>query len=267
MLTDTHCHLYIKYSEEELDAVLERAWQAGLARILIPGIDLESSRRAVQICERDERLFAAVGVHPNDSLTWTDETGDALRELARHPKVAAIGEIGLDYYRDWAPPAQQMKVLAAQLELAAESGLPVVLHNRQAWQDLWPAVRDWQAGLASSGLELARRPGVLHAFEGSLEQAEAAVRRGFRISIGGPVTYKNASERQRLAAELDLETILIETDSPYLTPQQYRGQRNEPAYVRFVAEKIAELRELAPEIAGEITTRNAARLFRWEPSD
>jgi TatD DNase family protein len=264
VLVDTHCHLYIKYSEEELPAILERAWQVGLERILIPGIDLASSRRAVELSEQDARLYAAVGVHPNESLTWTEQSRRELGELARHPRVVAIGEIGLDYYRTYAPHEQQKRALIEQLELAAEMGLPVAIHNRNAWDELWPILSGWQAELERQGADLAERPGVLHAYDGGREQAEAALKQHFRLGFGGPVTYKNALERQKLAAELLLEMIVIETDAPYLTPQQHRGQRNEPAYVRFVAEKIAELREQDPDFIAKATSQNAARLFRWD---
>lgn len=267
LLTDTHCHLYFNLYQEDLEAVLERAWKTGIGRILIPGIDLDTSRQAAALSERHPNLFAAVGVHPNDCAGWNVEMLAELKKLAAHEKVLAIGEIGLDYYREHTTPELQQQALRDQLELAEELSLPVVIHNRESWDDLWSILAPWQENLAAKQSPLANRPGVLHSFDGTIEQASKAIRHHFLIGVTGPVTFKNAPDRQRLVSELPLDSLLIETDSPYLTPQPFRGRRNEPAYVVFINEKIAELHQQPPDALAEITYQNAARLFRWDNID
>jgi TatD DNase family protein len=263
MLTDTHCHLDIEHFEADRDAVLARAWETGLDRILIPALEVESCQRVLALAETDSRLFAAVGVHPNSATTWNSTTLPALRILASHPKVVAIGEIGLDYYWDFAPKEIQIPVLQAQLDLATELQLPVVIHNRDATQDVLAIVLDWQAGLAAVGHPLARRPGVLHSYSGDGEAAEKAIGANFCLGVTGPVTFKKAHELQALIANIPLACLLIETDSPYLTPHPNRGKRNEPANVKWVVEKIAALKGLSYEEVSRQTSENAARLFRW----
>lgn len=263
-LTDTHCHLNLNTFQGHLDPILERAWERGVGRILVPGIDVETSRAAVSLAERHANLYAAVGVHPGDASTWQNDTLDDLRELAHHPKVAAIGEIGLDYYRDRSPRPLQREVFQAQLTLAAELNLPVVIHSRDAIDDVWNDLSAWQAGLARMESALAGQPGVLHSYDGALEAAQQAVENGFYIGISGPVTYKNARERQRIVSALPLEHLLMETDAPFLTPHPFRGRwPNEPAYVAFVIEKVAELHELPLETVIQTTWNNAAQLFNW----
>jgi len=268
-LADTHCHLDFNLFNEDREQVLERARQAGLLHILNPGIDLASSRLAQKLAETYDSVCAAVGVHPNDSLTWEEAsptgggTLQALRELAARPKVVAIGEIGLDYYRERAPHAVQQAVFRRQLDLAAELALPVVVHNRQASADVLRILAEWQSGLAKSGSPLADRPGVLHSYAGDLVTARQAISLGFLIGITGPVTFKNALDLQKVVSALPLESLLIETDAPFLTPHPHRGQRNEPAYVRMVAEKIAFLHNRPVSVVAETTSANASRLFNW----
>lgn len=263
-LTDTHCHLNLNIFQDCLDPVLARAWEGGIGRILIPGIDIESSRAAVALAERHENLYAAVGVHPGDASTWQSGTLDSLRELAQHPKVVAIGEIGLDYYRDKAPRSQQRDVFRAQLVLAAEIGLPVIIHNRESMDDLWADLSEWHAHLSQHSSMLAEHPGVLHSYDDTLEMAQRAIASGFFIGVSGPVTFKNAVAHQNLVSALPLEHLLIETDTPFLTPHPYRGRwPNEPAYVRYVAEKIAELHHKPLDTVTQITWNNATQLFRW----
>lgn len=260
---DTHCHLDFHAFEADRPEVLERARQAGVERILIPGIDLAGSRAALALVEQDERLFLAAGVHPNSALTWQADSAETLRSLAAHPRVAALGEIGLDYYRDHAPRPVQRQVFVEQLRLAAELGLPVVIHNRQATEDLLAILADWHAGLVAGGSPLAGRPGVLHSYGEALEPARQALAMNFFIGITGPVTFKNAPELQGVVRELPLEALLIETDAPFLTPHPHRGRRNEPAYVAWVAQKIAQLQNRPLEAVARQTTHNAARLFGW----
>jgi TatD DNase family protein len=224
---------------------------------------VESAHGVLALAETDLRLFAAIGMHPNSAKTWDDDSLSQLRELATHPKVVAIGEIGLDYYWDFAPKEVQHPVLKTQLTFAAEVQLPVVIHNRDATEDVIEILLAWQMGLEQAGNPLAQRPGVLHSFSGDAEAAERAVVANFYIGITGPVTFKNAPDLQTLVSDLPLSHILIETDAPYLAPHPYRGKRNEPAYVKGVAEKIAELKSISFEEVAQKTTENAARLFRW----
>lgn len=262
-LCDTHCHLNLNIFQEDLAETLQRAWDAGLERILIPGIDVATSRAAVALCDRYPNLYAAVGVHPGDASTWNEDSLTILKDLAGHPKVVAIGEIGLDYYRDRSPRPLQREVFRAQLALAGELNLPVVLHNRESLDDLTAELLTWQAQLATSRSPLSARPGVLHSFDGDLPTARQFVECGFAIGISGPVTFKNAALRQQVAAELPLEHLLIETDAPYLTPHPYRGRRNEPAYVAQIASKLAELHQQSDEVIRRVTWNHAAQLFDW----
>lgn len=270
MLADTHCHLNLDTYNNDRVEVLERARIAGVERILVPGIDLASSREAVNLAETYAEVFAAVGVHPNDALSWDENTFNELRELARHPKVKAIGEIGLDYYRQQTPHDLQRHVLRQQLALAVEAGLPGVVHIRntnledhRATADVLNIVKEWQSELAGSGSNLEGCPGVLHSFSDGEEAAKEALRLNFRIGITGPVTFRNAAVLQQVVRSLPLERLLIETDAPFLTPHPNRGLRNEPANVRFVAEKVAQIRSLSYDDVAKETYLNAKRLFNW----
>jgi len=264
-LADTHCHLYFELFREDLQEVLERSKASGITCIMIPGIDLETSRQAVALTESHPGLYAAVGFHPNDiSGGWTQNTLKELETLARHPKVRAIGEIGLDYYRDRTPRNVQQEVFKVQLDLAADLELPVIIHNRDALQDLWPILSDWQSQLERSGSQIAHRPGVLHSFEGDLETANLVIQHHFLIGVSGPVTFKNAKDRQLVIARLPLEALLLETDAPFLTPHPFRGRRNEPARIVNIAKKLAELKLLAVEEIAFQTSKNAELLFQWK---
>ncbi len=271
-LTDTHCHLDFERFDADRPDVIARAWAAGVARILIPSIDLPSARRTVELAAVHPILYAAVGIHPTDSLTWDAQTPQALRQLAAdNMKVVAIGEIGLDYYWDAAPHAHQKMVLQAQLNLAAELHLPVIIHLREKGDAPHGPCADaaleiltgWVHRLRVESNPLAARPGVLHSFSGSLQTAQQAIALGFYIGISGPVTYKNAQQKQQVVAALPLERILIETDAPFLAPVPQRGKRNEPAFVHHIADKIAEIHKINPEEVAAVTSANAARLFSW----
>ncbi len=284
-LTDTHCHLDFGQFDSDRPEVLNRAWEAGLTRILIPGIDLASSRSAVKLAESHPNLFAAIGVHPTEISNVERSTLNELRKLAEsddgsrrmqsretlHSKIKAIGEIGLDYYWDSAPHDVQQKVLKEQLNLAGALGLPVVLHLREAGDapegecasDLLTILDEWVTKLSAGKHPLAKRPGVLHSFSGNLATARKAIQLNFYIGITGPLTYKNAESKRQLVKALPLDRILIETDAPYLAPVPRRGRRNEPAFVRHIADKIAEIHSMNTEEIAAITTANAARLFAW----
>ena len=270
MLVDTHCHLNFDWFDADRRDVIARARQAGIERLVNPGIDIASSRAAVQLAEAHSEIYAAVGVHPNDALSWNDQTADELRELAKHPKVVAIGEIGLDYYRDRSPHDLQQKIFLNQLHLAAELKLPVIIHSRnastedrRAVEDILAMLAELQQNLITTRSPLAERAGVLHSFSGDLSSALRAIELKFFIGVTGPVTFRNAPEQRRLVEELPLDQLLVETDAPFLTPHPYRGQRNEPAYVRLVAEMVSEIHHLPFDYVADITTVNAGRLFNW----
>ena len=262
-ITDTHCHLDFNSFNEDREAVLEGAWEAGITRILNPGIDLKTSLKSREIAEVIPQVFSAVGIHPNSSYNWQEGSIKNLQKLAKHPKVVAIGEIGLDYYRDRVPREAQREIFRFQLDLAADLKLPVIIHNRDATEDLLPILFDWQAELDRNRSPLAERPGVLHSYSGRIEPALQAIAANFYIGITGPVTFKNALEFQSVVSKIPLEYVLIETDAPFLTPHPFRGRRNEPARVKLIAEKISDLHcKLFSDVA-KITTRNAAKLFNW----
>jgi TatD DNase family protein len=263
MLVDTHCHLDFNNFDDDLTLVLARARESGVGKILNPGINLNSSQVAVKLAEEYPEVYAAVGVHPNDGLSWDDTTEDQLQELANHPKVVAVGEIGLDFYRDWTPRDKQIEIFKKQLKLASNLKLPVIIHCRDAMEEVLDILTDWHRGLEKSHSELAHRPGVLHSFSGDEGFAKQAGSLNFLIGITGPVTFRNAKELQDLVIRLPLHWLLIETDAPFLSPHPMRGKRNEPANVRLVAEKIADLHQQAYNNVTNITTANAAKLFNW----
>ncbi|MFQ5398422.1 MAG: TatD family hydrolase [Anaerolineae bacterium] len=259
MLIDTHCHLDFERYDADRDAVVERALAAEVERIIIPAIDLDNCPTVLHLAEQYEGVFAAVGVHPNSSAGWRNEWVDALRDLARHDKVVAIGEIGLDYYRDHAPKTVQRLALAAQLALAAELDLPVIIHNRNASEDVLHLLSD-------SPLNGRPQPGVLHSFSAEWATAQSALKMGFYLGFTGPVTFKKADELRRIVAKAPADRLLVETDGPFLAPHPYRGKRNEPAYVALIAGKIAAVRGVtAADIAAQ-TSENALQLF-WNTSD
>jgi TatD DNase family protein len=259
-LTDTHCHLMLPQFDQDRNKVLERAQEADVDRILVPGIDLHTSHLAVELAQKHANIYAAVGIHPHDARTWNAETAAQIGELARAEGVVAIGEIGLDYYRNLSTPEQQKRAFQAQLALAAEIGLPVVIHNREATQDIIKTLLAWSRDLP---VELQDRAGVLHAYSADIDTARLAARSGFYFGIAGPVTFRNADPLRQVIAQLPITKVLLETDSPYLTPHPHRGERNEPANVRFVAASFAGIMDMQESQATEITWQNAATLFEW----
>lgn len=262
-LTDTHCHLDFDRFDEDREAMIERAFAAGVERMLIPGLDEASNRAALTLAEKYNGIYVAVGVQPNYGLTWQDSSIDTIRQQAGHPAVVAIGEIGLDYYWDKMPKELQKNIFQQQLDLAAELNLPVVIHNREATSDILTILLNWQNKLSEQSHDLAKYPGVLHSYSGNIEQAKQALTANFYLGFTGPVTFKKADELRAVVASVPLDRMLIETDAPFLTPQPYRGKRNEPAYVRYVAEKIAEIHQISVSELSRKTSENAARLFRW----
>ncbi len=259
-LADTHCHLVLPQFDPDRIEVIERAQKAGVQRILVPGIDLPTSRLAVKLAEDNTDVYAAVGVHPHDAHAWDSNTAAAIGELARSAGVVAIGEIGLDYYRNLSTPEQQKLAFRDQLALAAEIGLPVVIHNREATQDVIENLLHWSRDLPEV---LRGRAGVLHAYSADVETAQLVAEAGFYFGVAGPVTFRNADRLREVVSQLPITRLLLETDSPYLTPHPFRGKRNEPVYVRFVAEKFAGIMGVNESQASDSTWRNASTLFDW----
>ena len=253
-LIDTHCHLDMPQFADDRTAVLQRAAAAGVSHIIVPAIDRANLTAVTDLAQTHESVFAAVGIHPNSCAAWTDDWLTAVRAAAARPKVVAIGEIGLDYYWDDAPHAVQHQALAEQLALAADLNLPVIIHNREASDDVMRL-------LAASPLVGRENPGVLHSFSGDWAMARAALDLGFYLGFTGPVTFKKADDLREIVRKTPLDRILVETDAPYLAPQPHRGKRNEPAYVALVAARIAEERGVETAVIAHHTTANARRLF------
>lgn len=256
---DTHCHLNFDGYNQDRPAVLARAREASVHQIVIPAIDLATSREILRLCDQHDGLYAAIGTHPNSSLDFADSMLDTLRSLAAHPRVVAIGEIGLDYHWDNSPKPKQFEALEKQLEVAAELELPVIIHNREASEDVITILEQWSVSLPPS---LRDRPGVLHSFSAPIEIAERALQCGFFLGFTGPITYKNADQLRHIAATVPLDHILIETDGPFLTPVPHRGNRNEPAYLPLIVDRLAALKQVSFEVISQVTTKNARRLFK-----
>lgn len=252
MLVDSHAHIQLDNYSTDRNAMLVRARNAGVHAILVVGFDLQTSRDAITLTEAHAGLYATVGLHPHDAKSFGAKTLEIFRKLASHPKVVALGEMGLDYYRNLSPSVLQKTAFERQLDLAEELNLPVVIHNREAYHDILPILK------ARSN----RIHGVMHCFSGDVEIMRQTLNLGFYIGIGGPVTYRKADGLQAVAREVPADHLLVETDCPWLAPQFRRGKRNEPAYVRSTAENIAELRGISLDEVAEITTHNFDRLFR-----
>ena len=251
---DTHAHYDSGSFNADRDAVLSALPAAGVTLVVNPGCELPSSREAVALAERYPHVYAAVGVHPSDCAGFGDAELAALRELCRHEKVVAVGEIGLDYYwQDNPPRAFQQAVFRRQIELALELDLPIIVHDREAHGDSLAIVLDYP--------ELR---GVFHCFSGSPEMAETLVKRGWYLGIDGHITYKNARKAPEVAEVIPLERIVVETDAPYLTPEPFRGKRNDSRYLPYVIEKMAAWKGVTPQELTEITFANGKRLFGLE---
>ncbi len=254
MLFDSHAHLTSDCFQEDFADVLARMRENGVSRMMEIGCDLPSSEAAVQLAARYDWVWAAVGSHPDDAAQVDAERIARYRALCENPRVKAIGEIGLDYHYEEVPREVQQSAFRLQLQLARELGLPVVVHEREAHEDALAILADFP--------ELT---GVFHCYSGSAEMARELVRRGWYIGFTGVVTFKNARKAVQTAMELPLERILIETDCPYMSPEPFRGRRNEPGRVGLVAEKIAALRGLDLQTVARATAENACRLFRIQP--
>ena len=252
---DTHAHYDSSAFNPDREAVLAALPEAGVALVVDPGCDLPTSRAALALAEQFPHVYAAVGIHPEDCAGYTDADLDALRQLGhRHDKAVAIGEIGLDYYWAENPPREfQQQVFRRQLELALELDMPVIIHDREAHGDCLAIVKEYP------GLR-----GVFHCFSGSPEMAAELLKRGWYLGFDGPITYKNAKRAPEVAAMTPLDRILVETDSPYMTPVPFRGKRNDSRYLPYVLEKLAEWKGVTTEEMTDITFANGKRLFGIE---
>jgi len=258
MLIDSHCHPYMADFEVDRPAMFDRARQAGVTTLVAVGYDLDSSREAVAMAEARPDVYACVALHPHHAAEMTPAALEALRSLARQPRVVAVGEIGLDFHRDLAPRELQRAAFRAQLRLAAELRLPVVIHDREAHPEVMELLAEEGDG----------RPAVvLHCFSGDLAMAETAWGRGYYTSLAGPLTYKNAHALRELARVAPPDRLLIETDAPYLPPEPFRGRRNEPAHLARIAETLAGLREMPLAEIARLTAQNTRRALRLPPAE
>lgn len=252
MLFDTHVHLNDSQYNEDLEEVIHNAREAGVSNMVVVGFDRPTITKAIQLVEKYDFLYASVGWHPVDAIDMTDQDLLWIEELTKHAKVVALGEMGLDYHWDKSPKEVQKEVFRKQIRLAKKVKLPIIIHNREATQDIVDILREEDAKEIG---------GIMHCFSGSPEIAKECIDMNFYISLGGPVTFKNAKKPKEVALEIPLNRLLIETDCPYLAPHPYRGKRNEPAFVKLVAQQIAEIKEVSLEEVANQTRINAKRLF------
>jgi TatD DNase family protein len=253
MLIDSHAHLEMPEFRKDLAEVLQRAKDSGVEYIFTVGTERRDWRRALEIAQSNPSVYAILGVHPHNAREIDEGTYPVLRELCRHEKVKAYGEIGLDFFRDHSPREIQMARFREQIHLARELRLPIVIHDRQAHQEtleILKSERGWENG------------GIIHCFSGDEKMAKTCIEMGFYISVPGSITYKNSGPFQEMVKRLPLESLLVETDAPFLTPVPFRGKRNEPGYVRYTAQKIAEIKKVPFEKVAEATSGNARKVFR-----
>jgi len=253
---DTHAHLEDDKFLEDLDKVIEDIKNSDTSLVLNVGFNTEHIKKSLDLSEKYDFIYSAVGLHPSDSLeAENDSYWEKIYNYAKHPKVKALGEMGLDYYWDRAPREHQKKVFKTQIDIGKELGMPIIIHDRDAHGDILEVVKQEKAG---------KNGGVFHAYSGSMEMAKEVIKEGFLISVGGVITFKNAKKLIEVVKEIPLEYLLIETDSPYLTPHPFRGKRNDPTKVKYVAEKIAEIKGISLEEVARETMKNGKELFRIE---
>ncbi len=251
---DSHAHINLPHYDNDREEVIKNMFAIGVEKIVIPGVDIETINSAIALAEiYPNQIFTGIGYHPTDSIKWNDQLYEQLKNLAKKKCVVAVGEIGLDYHWDTSPKDIQYQVLKLQIDLAKELDLPVIIHTRDSLDDTLQILIDSQADKVG---------GIFHCFSGDLEFAKKCIDIGFYISFAGNITFKNAQNLRDVAKEISLENILIETDSPYLTPMPNRGKRNEPSNVQFVAKQIAELKNISIEEVAEQTYLNAMKIFK-----
>ncbi len=257
MLIDTHAHIYLDRFDNDREAMLARARDAGVGAILMPAIDVNSIRKALALAEKHQGLFVMAALHPSETKEATDEDFRIVSAFCEHPKVVAVGESGLDYYWDRSFDERQHDFLKRHIQLAADRDLPLILHNREASQDLVRILQEEKQ--ASSDPERIR--GIFHCFGGPASFAEEVIALGFFVGLGGTLTFKNSGVSEAVRG-VAMDRVVLETDAPFLAPVPHRGKRNEPAYVKLVAEKLAEVKGITVEEVERITTDNAIRLFK-----
>jgi TatD DNase family protein len=258
-MIDTHCHLNFDAFDNIRDTIIDSAAQVGVTRIIIPAVDVESTPSAIELTQQYEGIFAAVGVHPNSTADFSEDTIAQLEQQAQQPKIIAVGEIGLDYYWDKSPKDKQRAAFEAQLELTTKLELPVIIHNRDASEDVMAVLEQWAKNLPDA---LKERPGVLHSFSAPPEIAERALAIGFYLGFTGPVTFKKAEDLRKIARTVPMDKMLVETDAPFLTPEPFRGKfPNKPEYIPHIVDRLAALKNISTDDMARITTENAVRLF------
>lgn len=258
MLVDTHCHINFDSYDEDRAEILARAAAVGVQTIINPAVDLETSRAILKLTEQNSGLYGAVGIHPNSTVDFAESMIGEIETMAGNLKVVAIGEIGLDYHWKESPKETQWKAFEAQLALAKKLELPVIIHNREASEDVMGILETWVKDLPD---KLKERPGVMHSFSAPEAIADRALAAGFYLGFTGPITYKNADQLRHIVAKVPLDRMLVETDGPFLTPVPYRGKRNEPSYIPLIVERLASIKQVSDESLGLATTENAFRLF------
>ncbi|RLB13974.1 MAG: hydrolase TatD [Deltaproteobacteria bacterium] len=252
MWTDSHAHLDMEDFTNDRDTVIQRAGEKHVIHIITVGVDLKSSKAAVNLAEQYPSVYAAIGLHPHEAKGFDEDTLEKIAALSTNHKVVAWGEIGLDYYHNYCPPKDQKKAFEAQLDVAKNLHLPVIIHDRDAHEDVLTILKKFGKS---------ERIGVIHCYSGDLDLARDLMDLGFFLSIPGTVTYKNAGPIKTVAFKMPLERMLLETDAPFLSPLPYRGKRNEPAHVAITGKEVARLRNMDPEQLATITTKNARFLF------
>lgn len=253
MLIDTHAHLQDEDLKNDLKNVLARAAEAGVEKIVCVGYDIKSSQEALNLARKYRQVYAVVGVHPHDAARLDQKALEKLYTMAKDPRVVAIGEIGLDFYRDLSPREQQRQAFREQIKLAQELGKPIVIHDRDAHQEVLDIIKSEKAG---------KNQGIMHCYSGELPLATDLIKEGFYISFAGPLTFKNARKAHEVAMKIPMDKILVETDCPYLAPEPFRGKLNEPANVKYTAARLAELRNKGAEEIAYLTNLNAKKVYR-----
>ena len=257
MLIDTHAHINFETYRIRMDEVFFNAKNNGVEYMILPGVEESKWNEIIEFCEKYDNVYGAIGVHPSEIKSWNEKSGLKMAELLKHPKIKAVGEVGLDYYwdKDETIREQQKKIFIEQIKLANEAGKTLIIHEREAHKDAFDILKEYK----NPNINV-----IMHCFSGSVEFMKECVKEGYYIALGGIVTFKNALKPKEVAKEIPLDKLLIETDCPYLTPHPHRGEENEPAYVKFVAEEIARIKDISFDEIADCTTKNALKVFKIE---
>jgi TatD DNase family protein len=253
MLIDSHAHLEMPEFKKDLEAVIQRAKESGVEYIFTVGTEKKDWKKALEIANSHPSIYAILGVHPHNAKEINDQTYPVLKELCQNGKVKAFGEIGLDFFRNLSPRDIQLKRFREQIRLARELRLPIVVHDREAHQETMEILKSEKADECG---------GIIHCFSGDYKMAKVCIDMGFYISVPGSITFKNAEGFREIVKKIPLESLLVETDAPFLAPEPFRGKRNEPSYVRYTAQKVAEVKKVSLEKLAEVTTENALRVYK-----